>query len=155
MPETAANSQPTVNGQSSYRNNQPSSPTLVPGAVVNAEVLPRAERRRFSAEYKRRILQEADQCRQPGQVGMLLRREGLYSSHLSCWRQQRELGELGTLRPGKPAADPAVKVVARLEREVTRLQGRLEQAEKIIAVQKKLCDLLGLPCENPLRAESK
>ena len=155
MSPTAANSQPTVNGQSSQRKDQPSFPTLVAGAVVNAEVLPRAQRRRFSAEYKRRILQEADQCRQPGQVGMLLRREGLYSSHLSCWRQQRELGELGSLRPGKAAADPALKVVARLEREVTRLQGRLEQPEKIIAVQKKLCDLLGLPCENPLRAESK
>jgi len=147
--------EPTVAGQSIQRKAQSSSSALVPGAVVNAEVLPRAERRRFSAEYKRRILQEADQCRQPGQVGMLLRREGLYSSHLSCWRGQRESGELGRLRPGKPAADPAVKEVARLQREVTRLQGRLEKAEKIIGVQKKLCDLLGLPCEDPLRADSK
>lgn len=155
MSQAAVNMPPIVNSQSIQRKGQPSSSALVAGAVVSAEVLPRAERRRFSTEYKRRILQEADQCRQPGQVGMLLRREGLYSSHLSCWRQQRESGELGTLRPGKMAADPAVKVVARLEREVTRLQGRLEQAEKIIAVQKKLCDLLGLPCENPLRAESK
>jgi transposase-like protein len=155
MSQAAVNMQPIVNSQSIQRKDQPSSSALVPGAVVSAEVLPRAQRRRFSVEYKRRILQEADQCRQPGQVGMLLRREGLYSSHLNCWRQQRESGELGRLRPGKVAADPAVKVVARLEREVTRLQGRLEQAEKIIAVQKKLCDLLGLPCENPLRAESK
>lgn len=155
MSQSAASLQPAVHGQSSHQKDQPSSSALVPGAVVNGEVLPRAQRRRFSAEYKRRILQEADQCRQPGQVGMLLRREGLYSSHLSCWRQQRELGELGTLRPGKPAADPAVKVVARLQREVTRLQGRLDQAEKIIAVQKKLCDLLGLPSEDRLRADSK
>lgn len=155
MLPAAANTQSTVNGHSSQRKDPPSSSALVPGAAVNAEVLSRAERRRFSAEYKRRILQEAEECRQPGQIGMLLRREGLYSSHLSCWRQQRELGELGRLRPGKPAADPAVKVVARLQREVTWLQGRLEQAEKIIAVQKKLCDLLGLPCENPLRAERK
>jgi transposase-like protein len=155
MSQAAAKMEPTVTGQSIQRKAPASSSALVPGAVVSAEVLPRAERRRFSAEYKRCILQEADQCRQAGEVGMLLRREGLYSSHLSCWRGQRERGDLGTLRPGKVAADPAVKVVARLEREVTRLQGRLEQAEKIIAVQKKLCDLLGLPCENPLRAESK
>jgi hypothetical protein len=86
---------------------------------------------------------------------MLLRREGLYSSHLSCWRQQRELGELGTLRPGKPAADPAVKEVVRLQRENTWLQGRLKQAETIIAVQKKLCDLLGLPCADPPKVDSK
>lgn len=155
MSQAVAKMEPTVAGQSIQRKDQASSSALVPGAVVSGEVLPRAERRRFSAEYKRRILQEADQCRQPGQVGRLLRREGLYSSHLSCWRGQRESGELGTLRPGKPAADPAVKVVARLEREVSRLQGRLDQAEKIIAVQKKLCDLLGLPCEDRLRAESK
>jgi transposase-like protein len=155
MPETAANSQPTVNGQSIQRKEPPSSVALVSGAVVEAEVLSRAQRRRFSAEYKRRILQEADQCRQPGQVGMLLRREGLYSSHLSCWRQQRELGELGPLRPGKPAVDPAVKEVVRLQRENTRLQGRLKQAETIIAVQKKLCDLLGLPCEDPPKADNK
>lgn len=155
MSQAAAKMEPTVVSQSIQRQDQASSSALVPGAVVSAEVLPRAERRRFSAEYKRRILQEAEQCRQPGQVGMLLRREGLYSSHLSCWRQQRESGELGTLRPGKAPADPAAKVVARLEREVARLQVRLEKAEKIIGVQKKLCDLLGLPCEDPLKADSK
>jgi transposase-like protein len=148
-------SQAAVNGLSGHRKDQPSSPALAPGAVVDGEVLSRAQRRRFTAEYKRRILHEADQCRQPGEVGMLLRREGLYSSHLSCWRQQREGGELGPLQRGKTAADPAVKEVARLQREVTRLQGRLDQAEKIIVVQKKLCDLLGLPCEDPLRADSK
>jgi transposase-like protein len=148
-------SQAASNGLVGQRKEPPSSPALAPGAGVNAEVLPRAQRRRFSADYKRRILHEADQCRQPGQIGALLRREGLYSSHLSCWRQQRERGELGTLPRGKPAADPAVKEVARLQRENTRLQGRLKQAETIIAVQKKLCALLGLPSADPLRADSK
>lgn len=148
-------SQAVVNGQPGHRKDPSSSPAQLAGTVVNAEVLPRAQRRRFSADYKRRILHEADQCRQPGQIGALLRREGLYSSHLSCWRQQRERGELGTLQRGKMAADPAVKEVARLQREVTRLQGRLEKAEKIIVVQKKLCDLLGLPCEEPLGADSR
>jgi len=144
-----------VNGLAGHQKDPSSSPAQLAGAVVNAEVLPRAQRRRFSADYKRRILHEADQCRQPGQIGALLRREGLYSSHLSCWRQQRERGELGTLQRGKKAADPAVKEVARLQRENTRLQGRLKQAETIIAVQKKLCDLLGLPSEDPLKVDSK
>jgi len=148
-------SQAGVNGLAGHRKDQPSSPGSLSGAVANGEVLPRAHRRRFSADYKRRIVHEADQCRQPGQIGALLRREGLYSSHLSCWRGQQERGELGSLQRGKPAADPAVKEVARLQREVTRLQGRLEKAEKIIGVQKRLCDLLGLPCEDPLKADSK
>lgn len=148
-------SQAASNGLAGHRKEPSSSPALLAGAVANAEVLPRAQRRRFSAEYKHRILHEADQCRQPGQIGALLRREGLYSSHLRCWRGQRERGELGTLQRGKPAADPAVKEVARLQREVTRLQGRLKQAETIIAVQKKLCDLLGLPSADPLPADSK
>lgn len=147
-------SHPAVNGQPTSRKGQ-LSPGPVPETVTNGEVLPRAQRRRFSADYKRRILQEADQCRQPGQLGALLRREGLYSSHLSCWRQQRERGELGTLKRGKPAADPAVKEVARLQREITRLQGRLKQAETIIAVQKKLCTLLGLPVAESLKDDSR
>jgi len=127
-------SQAASNDLAGHRKDPSSSPAQLAGAVVNAEVLPRAQRRRFSADYKRRILHEADQCRQPGQIGALLRREGLYSSHLSCWRQQRERGELGTLQRGKKAADPAVKEVARLQRENTRLQGRPKQAETIIAL---------------------
>ena len=120
-----------------------------PTPVAESEVLPRAQRRHFTAEYKRHILQEADRCTQPGQVGALLRREGLYSSHLTSWRRQRERGELGTQKRGPSPADPAVKEVARLRRENDRLQKRLEKAETIIAVQKKLSDLLGLTSDAP------
>jgi transposase len=143
-----------ANGQPTSRKDQ-LSPGPVPETVVDGEVLPRAQRRRFSADYKRRLLQEADQCHQPGQIGALLRREGLYSSHLSCWRQQREQGALSTLKRDKPAADPAAKEVTRLQRENARLQLRLKQAETIIAVQKKLCTLLGLPVAESSKDDSR
>ena len=115
--------------------------------VPEPEVLPRAKRRRFSAEFKLRILEEADGCTRRGQIGALLRREGLYSSHLSKWRRQRSLGQLEGLSPkkrGRKPQDPAVEEVARLRRENERLRTRLEQAEMIIDVQKKLSQLLGL-----------
>jgi transposase len=120
-----------------------------PGPVVaDPEVGPKAVRRRFSAEYKRRILQEADQ-RDPGGIALLLRREGLYSSHLTTWRKQRKSGEIAGLEPrkrGKKAVprNPLAAENERLRRETQRLQKRLRQAETIIDVQKKLCDLLGL-----------
>ena len=115
-------------------------------AVPDPEVVVKAERRRFTAEYKRRILQAADACTQPGEVGALLRREGLYSSHLTTWRGQRERGELQGLTPAKrgPKADPQAAEVARLQRENDRLQAHLERAELIIDVQKKVSQLLGL-----------
>ena len=111
------------------------------------EVVPKAERRRFSAEYKRRILQEAEACTQPGEVGALLRREGLYSSHLTTWRQQRRRGELQGLTPAQRGrkADPQAAEIARLQRENERLKAQLERAELIIDVQKKLSQMLGLP----------
>jgi transposase len=117
-------------------------------AVADPEVGPKAVRRRFSAEYKRRILQEADQ-RDPGGIALLLRREGLYSSHLTTWRKQRKSGEIAGLEPrkrGKKAVprNPLAAENERLRRETQRLQKRLRQAETIIDVQKKLCDLLGL-----------
>jgi transposase-like protein len=115
--------------------------------VPKPEVLPRAKRRRFSAEYKQRILEEADSCTERGQIGALLRREGLYSSHLSKWRRQRSLGQLEGLSPkkrGRKPQDPSVEEMARLRRENERLRARLEQAEMIIDVQKKLSQLLGL-----------
>jgi len=117
-----------------------------PAPGNDTEVIPRARRRSFPAAYKRRILQEVDRCTQSGQIGALLRREGLYSSHLSKWRQQREQGERGTPKRGPSPADPASKEMERLRRENERLRKRLEQAETIIEVQKKLSNLLGIAC---------
>jgi len=117
--------------------------------VPNPEVVPRAKRRRFNAEYKLRILEEADASSGSGQIGALLRREGLYSSHLTTWRRQRAQGQLDGLSPKprgrKPSADEGlVKELTALKRENERLELRLQQAETIIDVQKKLSGLLGL-----------
>jgi transposase len=111
-----------------------------------------AMRRHFSAQEKLRILEEADQCTEPGEIGALLRREGIYSSYLSRWRQARERGQLQALssknRGPKRANDKAlVDEVARLREEKERLQGRLAQAEAIIEIQKKLSQVLGLSPE--------
>ncbi len=112
------------------------------------EVLAKATRRRFSAEYKLKILREAEACRQPGELGALLRREGLYSSHLTTWRAQRERGELAGLTPKQrgPAPKPKNPLagrVAALEREVTRLTARAQRAEALVELQKKVAELLG------------
>jgi transposase len=116
--------------------------------VPDPEVVPQAKRRRFSAEYKLRILEEVDACSEPGQIGALLRREGLYSSHLTTWRRQRAQGQLAGLSPKrrgrKPSVDEAlVKELDALKRENQHLQSRLQQAETIIEVQKKLSGVLG------------
>ena len=127
--------------------NEPSRP---PRSVSDPdpEVRAKARRRRFSAKYKLEVLSEAERCREPGDVGKLLRREGLYSSHLSKWRNQREAGALAALtakkRGRKPRpVDPQAQRVVELERENTRLRGQLEKAQTIIEVQKKLSELLG------------
>ena len=116
-------------------------------AQQEVEVVAKAQRRRFTAEYKRRIVREADGCKQPGEVGALLRREGLYSSHLAAWRAARRRGELAALgskrrgpKPQRP--DPRQKRIAELEREVRRLRARAERAEALVEVQKKLSALL-------------
>ena len=111
------------------------------------EVVPKAKRRQFTAKYKLRILEESDRCTDRGQIGELLRREGLYSSHLSKWRQLRARGQLQGLAPkkrGRKGQDPSAVELARLRRENERLRAQLEQAEIIIDVQKKLAKLLGL-----------
>lgn len=117
------------------------------------EVPERAQRRRFTAEYKARILREVDACKHPGEQGALLRREGLYSSHLMVWRRQRDEGSLAALEPKKRGRkpqkrDPLLLENERLRRELAKVQHRLDQAEVIIAVQKKVATLLGRPLPN-------
>jgi transposase-like protein len=116
---------------------------------LGPEVSEKARRRRFEAAYKLRILAEAEGCIAPGQLGELLRREGLYSSHLTSWRKQRDAGAQEALAPKqrgrKPKhKDPLALERARLERENRRLTERLRQAETIIEVQKKVSEMLGI-----------
>ena len=127
-----------------------------------SEVVERAQRRQFSAEYKQRILREADQALASGEeggLGALLRREGLYSSHLLTWRKQRERGELAGLTPQKRGrkAKPRNPLAAeneRLQRRIARLEGDLEKARIVIAVQKKVAALLGNPIPDDPEEES-
>lgn len=118
--------------------------------MPDPEVTPKAKRRTFSAEYKLRILDEASACRTPGERGALLRREGLYSSHLTNWRRELRDGALAGLKPKTRGRkrDPLAAENAQLKREIVRLQTKLERAETIIEVQKKLSQLLGLPTRN-------
>ena len=114
------------------------------------EVTAKAQRRRFTAAEKLRVLREADRCTKPGELSALLRREGLYSSHLSTWREARRSGELAGLtpRPRGPKAkpiDPRDKMIAELERQTRKLQARLERAEGLIELQKKVAAILSEP----------
>jgi transposase len=113
------------------------------------EVPEKAKRRRFSAEYKLAIVGEADACTQPGQIGALLRRERLYSSHLVDWRRQRDTGALEALarKRGPKPADPARVEVDRRRRANERLAKRLAQAEKRIEIQGNVSELLGIPLD--------
>ena len=120
------------------------------------EVLPKAKRRNFTASYKLWVLEEADKCRQqPGQIGALLRREGLYSSHLTTWQRQREAGQMAGLKPRKRGrkADEEAAEINQLRHENKRLTRQLEQAELIIEAQKKLSEILGITLEQPKDGE--
>jgi len=126
------------------------------GVVPDPEVPEKAKRRQFSPEYRLRILKEADACKGPGEIGALLRREGLYSSNLVTWRRQRDaralVGMKAQKRGPKPRReDPRLK---QKDREIARLQHRLKQAETVIEVQKKVAEILGIPLNSPALDES-
>lgn len=113
---------------------------------VQVEAKPK--RRRFTAQYKLSILEQVDACTQPGEVGALLRREGLYSSHLAVWREARERGQLAGLEPRKrgrkaKVIDPRDQRIAELEKRLAKEQARRERAEAFVELQKKMAALLG------------
>ena len=121
-------------------------PRIMPS---DPEVPEKKPRRNFTAKYKLEILDKADRCTHPGQMGALLRREGLYSSNLTNWRKQRDKGLLDAMSPkkrGRKKAEknPLAREVARLQRDNERLQKKLKQAEIIIDVQKKISQILGI-----------
>jgi transposase len=118
------------------------------GMVVHdVEVPARRRRRQFSAAYKLKVLEEAARCTQPGELGALLRREGLYSSHLAVWRQAAKRGKVAGLaqRRGPPPADPRARRIAELERQLARAVQRAARAEALVRLQKEVAQLLGQP----------
>ena len=122
------------------------------------EVTETKPRRRFTAQYKLEILARADRCTQSGQIGALLRQEGLYFSNLTTWRKQRDAGVLNALSPHKRGRknierNPLAKEVVGLQRENERLKKKLRQAETIIEFQKKISEILGIPQDHGLEIE--
>ena len=120
---------------------------------VDPEVPAKPVRRQFTAKYKLRIIEEADACEEPGEVGRLLRREGLYSSHLAAWRKAKRQGELTALEPRKRGRKPRerdrlAEENRRLQRQNARLQEKLRKAELIIEVQGKVAGLLGFSLDD-------
>jgi len=117
------------------------------------EVVAKATRRRFTVEYKRAMVREADAGKTPGAIGALLRREGLYSSHLTTWRAARERGELVRAPkrrgPARRVADPRDQKLTEQAREIIRWQKRAERAEALVALQKQVAALLGTPSTEP------
>jgi transposase-like protein len=139
----------TQNGLIDRKLIPPAGPTIgaTPPDPEVPERLERARRRQFTVGYKLRILTEADAARTSGEIGALLRREGLYSSHLAAWRRQREEGILNALSPrrrGRPTSSPDQRELTRLRQENERLEQRLLAAEAVIEIQKKVSLLLGL-----------
>jgi transposase-like protein len=125
----------------------------MPMTGEDVQVVAKPHRRVFTAEYKRRILKAADACATPGAIGALLRREGLYSSHLVVWRRARARGELAGLTPKqrgrKPTlVDPRDRKIVGIERQLTQMTARAERAEALVELQKKLAALLGRPLES-------
>lgn len=115
----------------------------------DTEVAAKARRRRFTAEYKQKILREAERCGKLGEIGALLRREGLYSSHLTAWRAARASGERAGLEAKRRGTKPRVRDgqaqrVAELEREMARWKARAERAEFLVELQKKVASILGI-----------
>lgn len=113
--------------------------------VEETEVLAQAKRRTFTADFKRRVLKEADGCKKPGEIGALLRREGLYSSHLVAWRRARDRGELATTKKRGPDGrkpDPRDKQIVELGRELRKATARAERFEKMLDIQKKVAQLM-------------
>jgi transposase len=118
-------------------------------SFLEVEVMAKPFRRRFTAEYKLKVLRQADACSRPGEIGALLRREGLYSSNLTQWRKQRERGELAGLSqkrrgPLPEKKNPLADKVKALERENVRLKARAERAEGLVELQKKVSEILGI-----------
>jgi len=118
---------------------------VAPDEVPDPELVARPKRRRFSAEYKLRVLRQAESCSRPGEIGALLRREGLYTSHLTAWRKQRDAGALEALgrARGRKPADPRDVRIAALERRAERAEAELVKARKVIEVQGNVSALLG------------
>ena len=137
------------------RSGGPSTDTSRP----DPEVLEKAKRRQFSAEYKLGIVEEANACQEPGQIAALLRREGLYSSLLAEWRRARREGSLKALaKPRSPQGrgrDPVTVENEQLRKEIARLRQRLKQTETILSIQKKASELLGIPLNPPSIADDE
>ena len=121
-------------------------------AAPETEVVAKAQRRRFTAQYKQQIVRAADRCTKLGEIGALLRREGLYSSQLTNWRAARDRGELDGLAPKQrgpkaTATDPRDRKIVEQDREIVRWKHRAERAEALVEVQKKVAALLGTPLD--------
>lgn len=137
----------------------PKQPAATIAGAPDPEVRDKAVRRHHSAKYKLKILKKVDGCKEPGEIGEILRREGLYSSYLTTWRRQRDEGTLKGLKPknrGRKTREknPLEAELKKVRRENVRLHRKLEQAEAIIDIQKKVSALLGIPLETPESEEN-